>query len=630
MIESTKSSDAYWMADAASIDASSFDIEKYITITPLIHEFISSNKFIVAAPKGYGKTLLLKYKRIHNQKRYEKIESLDIPKNADIDSFENAAPFDKNFQSYLESVSAWETLWQIAIGLSLIINHSMVQKDGLDFISDFLVDFRAQQNKLSSLISLTERVTTKLKEKQPISAFLRVQANPSSIFSSLMAVPSVSNLQSSAGHARNVIHQACLTISRPMNVYLDKIDEGVREYPLTLWRHAQNGVVGAIFRLHNPNKHIKIYSSIQLEAWNSAEDELHSQYGDYVFPLTYTKEDLQDIFKTAVCAYETEKTVVSPDFFYKDPIHAFIGLEKVTNLWGLEEEEVFPYMLRHSLRRPRDLILFGRGVHDLFRDNKLSQDEFCKLVNRVPAAEIRQQYLHQMFRFSESLHNVNLQRFFSLTTKNVFKLREMIEICSRYNTEVECLAIDSPEAHIETCRKCKAANHIFCDLYRIGLLGIVKTEEIRRDKTPYQYFEIPGHVRATHLPESQYYLLHPAMDDYIKEEQANNLFSAIRGIIVGQGRKWLPRYEGFIHLHKVNELFRWNGVPVPDQIRREFEELYKEITESTSTAVATVENSRGSRIMKLQNLISSDGFFKSGKFNKEIIEILEKIRELFK
>ncbi len=180
MSHAKDTTETHWLADAASMDTSRFDLAKYITITSRIEEFINQNKFIVAAPKGYGKTLLLKYTRLKNRERYEDEDHLTIPTNIEIDSFDHPFEYDGNFRTYLESQETWEKIWQISIGLSLIINYAIKLKN-TELLTDFLENFR-KNNKLSELVGVTEKVSQKLKKKLPISAQAKIQANPTSFF----------------------------------------------------------------------------------------------------------------------------------------------------------------------------------------------------------------------------------------------------------------------------------------------------------------------------------------------------------------------------------------------------------------------------------------------------------------
>lgn len=616
-----------WLADAAKIDVSIFDLEKYIAITPQIDDFISSNKYIVAAPKGYGKTLLLKYRRLGNIEKYSGQEVLMIPTNSEIDLFDNAIPFDDHFKDFLKSQAEWENLWQVSIGFSLIVNYAIAIKD-YEFISEFLDSFKLRGGRLSFLASVLGKISARIKEKTPIPSYIKIQTNPSSVLASLLT-SSLSDLRACLAGVLDLIHQWSLAIDRPAFLYVDQIDQGVKEFPPDLWRNAQNGIVGAIFRLHNPNKHIKVYASIRSEAWDSCKSELYSQYKDYVSTITYVESDLRLILEHAVRTYEVKRFSKSPDDFKNDPIRTFVGLDKVTNHWGYEEEDVFKYMLRHSLRRPRDLILLGGGVHALYKENHLTEEDFRSLVNRNPGEEIGKQYLLETLKFTECLGNVNLQRFFSLTQKNVFTLDEMIEICSRYNSGVECRAKGQRSNHSEACLSCNSANHIFCDLYRIGLLGIVKSEEIKEDKSRYQYFKTPGHIHSEHLPSSSFYVLHPAMDYFIKEELSNNLFSPVRGVIVGQGRKWTNKYDALIILSKIDDALKSCGVIVSPQVLATYKEIVEDVAGAGSANKEGHVVSKG-RIDSFKKMISSDGLISATQFVANIFGSLEKLQAILK
>jgi hypothetical protein len=626
----------YWLADAASIDSSILDLESYVAKTAAINEFISSNKYIVAAPKGYGKTLILKYRRMSNKERYENQNPLVIPTNIEIDSFDNAIPFDQNFEVFLKSQSAWENLWQIAIGFSMVIHYALLTGNS-EFLSDFVKRFSGRNNKRNNklaLVGISERISKKLTDKLPVPTYEKIQVNPSSVLA-LLLTASLSDLQASIAHALDVIHQWCLAIDQPIFLYVDQIDQGVKDFPVDLWRNAQNGIVGAIFRLHNSNKHIKVYSSIRLEAWTCCESELHSQYKDYVSTLDYREDDLKSIFEHAVLAYENERI----DRNVSNPIQKFIGLEKIHNSWSGKDEDVFEYMLRHSLRRPRDLIILGGGVHDLYKEKRLTKENFCSMVNRIPGEEIRQQYFIETYRFSESLGSVNTQRFFMLTHKNIFTLDEMVDICSKYNNNINCAVNQLIQTTNQTttelcktlCKECTAANHIFCDLYRIGLLGIIKSEEVKSDKSRYQHFNPPGHIRSEHLPNSPFFLLHPAMDHYIKDELANNMFLPVRGIIVGQGLEWLPQNDQLIYLGKISVTFRTCGLRIEDGLWEALEQLVYQAAnipavDATTSTETTTKPIFKDMLTAFRNMVTLDALLKGTSFLNNIVAVIDKLR----
>lgn len=479
---------------------------------------------------------------------------------------------------------------------------------------------------LDCLLAILDKIIKRLSAKQPMPSILRTQLNPSGVISLLLAC-SLSDLRSAAPQTLDVIHQGCLSIDCKVFVYLDQVDQGVKDFPLALWKNAQNGLVGAIFKLHNPNKHLRIYSSIRAEAWESCKSELYSQYKDYVCELNYDDDDLKEIFEHAIRTYERARPNKSAELFKENPIHEFLGLEQVNNTWGNEIERVFDYILRHSIRRPRDLILLGGGAHTLYRNGKLNESALCELVNRIPGEEIGSQYIIETLRFSESLGNVNLHKFFSFIHKNIFAIDEMVEICSRYNTDVVCGARAWPSSHLEACGRCHAANHMFCDLYRIGLLGIVRKDEIHSDNKRYISFKTPGHIGAEHLPSSQFYALHPAMDHYIKETHSNNLFSPVKGIIVGHGREWHSNYDALLLLARIDQLFRTCGMSFSQNVLDEHSLIVSRLMVK-SPSDAEVSNAPVAEVSKLKRMITSDGVISGTKFVADIVGILEKLQHV--
>lgn len=614
-----------WLADAANIDASLLILGSYIAITPKIEEFISTSRYIVAAPKGYGKTLLIKYKRIKNREFARDGEIVEIPSNSEIDYLDNSISFDFKFQDFLSKQSEWENLWQIAIGLSIIINYAIKRKD-IEFIEEFNESFCAD-NRLTNLTTLSKKVAKKISEKQQIPIYLKTQTNPSAILSMILA-SSLSDVRSSISISLDAIHNWCLAIDLPTFVYIDQIDQGVREFPLEIWKNAQNGLVGAAFKIHNPNSHIKIYASIRSEAWEACASEMYAQYKDHVCTLEYDQDDLKQIFEHAVRTYEKARDSAKNEQFKTNPIQGFIGLEQVRNLWSKENEDVFQYMLRHSLQRPRDLILIGGGIHSLYKSNKLNEIAFCELTNRIPGEEVGKQYILETLRFSKSLGEVNLQRFFSFVNKNVFSIEELVGICARYNSGIECAARNQPNNHLHACAGCKAANHIFCDLYKIGLLGIIKKNEIQSNSPKYQHFKTPGRIGSEHLPSSQYYILHPAMDYYIKEVLSNNLFSPVRGIIAGHRKEWKPQYDSLILISRVDQLLKLSGINQNHPTQKAIENLVNAFLDERPE-LAT-HNSKSSTLEKLKEQISSDGLIQASKFINEILGAINTIQGVIK
>src|SRR5262245_37794237 len=113
-----------WIIDARELDINQPVEREQILSTPAIEDFLdfdNKNKTVVAAPKGHGKTLLIKYKR-HS---YEDRGYLLIPQNTMVDVGPGTAPsLSREQVAYmLDEQDFWATIWEVAIALSLIKHH---------------------------------------------------------------------------------------------------------------------------------------------------------------------------------------------------------------------------------------------------------------------------------------------------------------------------------------------------------------------------------------------------------------------------------------------------------------------------------------------------------------------------
>src|SRR3954465_9619462 len=121
-----------WIIDARELDINEPVERDQILSTPSIEDFLdfdNKNKTVVAAPKGYGKTLLIKYKR-HS---FEDRGYLLIPQNTMVDIGPGTAPsLSRDQVAYmLDEQDFWATIWEVAIALSLI-KHHRAQSSGPD------------------------------------------------------------------------------------------------------------------------------------------------------------------------------------------------------------------------------------------------------------------------------------------------------------------------------------------------------------------------------------------------------------------------------------------------------------------------------------------------------------------
>lgn len=609
-------SSGYWFVDASSIDVSNFDFEKYIAKTTRVSDFLDLSKYVIVGPKGYGKTLLLKYLYHKIGEKFHGQSIVSIPSNTCIDSFEYRIPYEGKLIDVLSNIDIWQDLWQISLGTSIIINYSIATQD-YDFLSEFKKSWIENNVKFTNIISLIEKVEIKIKNKESVPGYVKIQANPSSLLGNILSL-SIGNIQSSITTAVDKTYQWSLSVDRPVNVFIDQIDQGISEFPIEVWQCAQNGLVGAIFKLIT-SRHVRIYASIRKEAWDSCQDELHGQYYDIVSELTYNEKDLKDIFEHAVKTYESADTVKKPEKYELSPIEAFTGLKTVKNVWSDVGENSFTYMLRHTLRRPRDLIMFGKEISRLSRDNDLSEENFRESVNRIPGEEIQKQYLKEVARFTHCLQYTNIERFFSNVKRNILTKNEIIEICGKYNNHLcVCIAKNGGQ-----CKDCKESSHMFCDLYRIGLVGIVGMKETKENEFNLQHFESTGKIGAIFLPRSNYYILHPALDHFIKEILEHRDYSPVKGAIVGHNEKWTDKHKALVCLSDIEKIITTHESYIGfDEIVNSYKQLNKTLTSNSDKNVML------SCISKFKDSVTSEGLIAASTFSVNIINSVDKLFRL--
>lgn len=136
-----------------------------------------------------------------------------------------------------------------------------------------------------------------------------------------------------------------------------------------------------------------------------------------------------------------------------------------------------------------------------------------------------------------SLTDILEDVIFSLLRTNVLTRAEMQEISIEYDRRAASI--------LGTMEQ----RHIFCDLYRMGLVGYVMTSGKNEART--QFFARPGSIALepkSCIPESEYYLVHPVLYDYIAGFRPDFLHEIDSLNIVGHGRPWREMEDIFFVL----------------------------------------------------------------------------------
>ena len=491
-----------WTVDADDIRvADDFD-EALLHRTPEIDTFLASDhddKFIVIGTKGFGKTLLLKAKRILYQRDGRGVclptgSLLDKPIGDKIFSRESLAFF-------AASPLPWSKVWLAAIALT-----ALKHADALDGLK------------------VNARLTSLVRDAQlhgVIDHFVRLLDF------------SPSDLQRCATDTDGHLVPRLRALKSPITIFIDGIDEyfnkHVEDQPShasvngelspNVWYYSQLGLVEVAYQLRRVNHHLKVFAAIRKEAYASLprRTAMAQQYRGSAVDIVYSPESLREIFVNNVRLVKADR-MVRPTRVRSNPLEAFLGRTSVTDTYTREEEDAFEYVCRHTLLRPRDLMTIGERLAALQPDVRRHENRMKEAVNHA-ATEIALEYLAEI---APTIGHVDLERLMQRLPGHILTRAEVDAFSS--NSSDEGLA-DAPQ--------------LFWALFRVGLLGYVQHDRVRGEWR--QRFLRPGEAALDpegSLPPSTHYLLHPILSDVIGRINPAYLQRVDPANVIGYDRPW--------------------------------------------------------------------------------------------
>jgi len=492
-----------WTVDADDIRvAEDFD-ESLLHRTPEIDSFLTpdrDDKFIVIATKGFGKTLLLKAKRILYQRESRPGclptgNLLDKPIGDKIFGREALAFF-------AASPLPWSKLWLTAIAAAALKHVGAV--DGLK-VSPRLAGL-IEDARLHSVID----------------HFVRL----------LDFTPS--ELQRSATDTDGHLVPRLRAIKAPLAIFIDGVDEYFNKHVEVLdvspsvtgelspnvWYFAQLGLVEVAYQLRRINHHLKVFAAVRKEAYARLPQRtaMSQQYRGSAVDIVYSPESLREIFINNVRLLKADR-MVRPERLRADPLLAFLGRAQLTHTYTREDEEVFDYVCRHTLLRPRDLMTIGERLAALRPEERLNEYRLKEEVN-LAATEIAHEYLAEI---APHLGHLELERFLHRLPGHILTRDEVELLFAAHNA-----GADGADP-----------KHVFCALFRVGLLGYVHHDQVRGESV--QRFLRPGEATLEPdgvLPRATHYLVHPVLSEVIGRANPAYLQRIDRVNIVGYGRPW--------------------------------------------------------------------------------------------
>ena len=497
-----------WTVDADDIRvAEDFD-DTLLHHTPEIDSFLNldrDDKFIAIGTKGFGKTLLLKAKRILYQRDGR---AACLPTGNLLDKPIGDKVFTKEALAFFaDSSLPWSRLWLTAIAAATLKH--LGRADGLRLTA-----------KLTGLMA-DERL------HGVIDHFVRL----------LDFTPS--ELQRAAADTDGHLLPRLRAVNSPVAIFIDGVDEYFNKHiesrgslpsvtgPLSpsVWYFAQLGLVEVAYQLRRINHHLKVFAAVRKEAYARLSATVMSQqYRGSAVDIVYPIESLREIFVNNIRLEKSER-MVRPDRLRVDPIEAFLGRTKISHVYTGQEEDAFDYVCRHTLLRPRDLMTIGERLAALRPDERRHEQRVKEAVN-VGATEIAREYLTEIAPY---IGDLDLERLFERIPGHILTRDEVEDLFRSHQS-------DGAAAE---------ERHVFCALYRVGLLGHLHHDWVRGDWV--QRFLRPGEATLEPdgvLPRATHYLMHPVLSDVIGRLNPGYLERIDRVDIVGYGRAWRGTSSG--------------------------------------------------------------------------------------
>ncbi len=278
---------------------------------------------------------------------------------------------------------------------------------------------------------------------------------------------------------------------------------------LELWSNSQIGFIDAAYTLNRLNSHIKIYSTIRIEAIKLSKSHHLINYQSYMTTLQYSKKEIQEILEIHIKnAFDDKIEGANLDFYLKKLFgfneipHPFA---KSTVSESITRERIFDYLYRHTYGRPREIIFLFRMLYDKVLSHieykSQSQDEKFSLIRQVvndASYELFEMYRSEIVPLFEM---AELNEFIGQLTTNYIKKEEI----QKFNP-----------SFIKT-------------LYNYGLLGYVEKSKFPETSFIQRFLPVAqyNYNSPRNLPSADFYVIHPTLNKEIVKTKGHSYYSQL-------------------------------------------------------------------------------------------------------
>jgi hypothetical protein len=502
-----------WVVDAKDIEPEDLDqfSGQLLHLNNQIADFLdpaTTEEVLVIAPKGFGKTLLLKAKRQSMRERYRTI----LPERALVDK-PSANPdlmSHREYGSVRETDAYWKALWSIALTLS---------------VEKHLAICPALSGPLEKVVG---------------NEHLRSACD---LFTSLLALSRDAYFAAFKDYVTHLL-PVFRRIHSSVAMFIDNIDEYFEDFLASelidvdeerniyrsYWHFAQVGIALAARDLHAINNHVKIFASIRKEVFQRTflGNPLGLQLAGSALDLHYSHDDLVEIIRKNI-EVERKRSLVEPAA--RDPWARFFGYDatRIVHQSTGDEESVGAFWIRHTFHRPRDIAFIGRDLAAIDPRRRTRQAVRQQITRS--AAAIAQGFITEM---SPHLPQFDREILFRLIRRNVIPRAELKVLSEQYDR-----LFSNKQGGTEP-----VPCHVFASMFKIGLLGYVGIHPETAELV--QYFRYPGEVpldRDDVLPDAEQFLIHPSLDLVIGSYNPDYFRHLDKLNVIGAERPWRPARE---------------------------------------------------------------------------------------
>jgi serine/threonine protein kinase len=492
-----------WASDANQIDIQ--DLKWIVFQNPVIQDFLHGRgKHFLSANKGLGKTLLLTFKRsliadVPERTSADRGRMFVVPEGKPyLDFMSDLPPPRASHETFLSSLVNTKRLWSLALRIAAL-SHLPPQVSPDD---------------AGELKRLSSRLAGWLQGGK---------VEPTVVFKEVVSY-SLKQINRILDESESYLELKFRMIHRSMHIFIDKVDQGIRTLSRQAWIHVQAGLIEAAWDAMSANNHVKIYASIRQEAFFNYESDIKTNLFGATTLLHYSRAELRQLLDKLTSCYERGKS-----------FKQLVGVDVVRHPHRTATEDSFEYLHRHTLGRPRDLVIITSGLSR--HQEGLTESAFRKLVTEISASVLVVNVFEEMRVFLECLNDKKQrQRFFTLLPYNILTRPEVEQLYCQFN-EIDPRYLPDIGSYSEGMR------HPFWELYSAGLLGVLARDpdnggHVQRFKQPHDLLD----DAPSGLPYSDVYLIHPALSGVIQRTRSTASYDNFQHIVVGHDCPWQPHY----------------------------------------------------------------------------------------